>query len=946
MLHIIRRILLLLPLFTGTVYAQLSYQLNNYSFAESGAGNQNWDIDIDDRQRVLIANKYGLLVLTNTNSILYQPPNKTIFRSVAFIDGRIYTGAFEDFGYWEESAEEGLAYTSLVPFLKDPEMNNDEIWSIVKHQDKIYFHSFGSIYSYDGDSVERIRTDRSLMLLHKANNEIYTQKVNGGLYRLDNDKFFKIPGSDLFSDEEVKSIIALDKNSLLIGTSDGIYTYSDSVFNNWSGELRSEVVRNSVNTMVHTGNKIVIGTILNGIYIYDLDFNLIKNINTQNQLINNTILSLKADSFGNLWVGMDKGLTYIAFNTPMHTYRTPSNPIGSVYASALFNNELYIGTNQGIYWYKRDSEGIFYDRKLVPESQGQVWFLKEFDGNLYCGLNDGTYIIKDKKLEKISDIFGGFNLKPYPAENLNVLVQGTYTNISVYEKVDEIWQQSYNLEEFSTPARFLEFDHVGNIWIGHVVRGMYRLQPDIQFTRIETVTQIGENEGLSQNSNRVFKLDNRIMTSVDDSLFQWDSIRQKFVPYTKLDPFFTVMGPVRNIVPAGQHRYWVIKHSEAILVEVHFETVRLLYRLIPDKYNYNMVEEYENIIPLNETLHVICLEDGFAVLNLELGTQTKHPKPTVQVSTLKAASSKNEDFKDVLLDGEKVELPYRDNTVKFMWSSSRGFGNQSFYQYRLLGLEQQWSNWNNDTNITFERLQSGDYTFQVRSMGSNGLLTETAGIEFKIKQPWYFSRVAYLFYFLILLSFGFMIRLYISRKRWKALGRNLEIKQKKTQRDRENAEKEIIKLNNEKLQQEIEHKTSQLASNTMSIMRKNNLLSSIKDELKQQKAELGDDLPDTYVKSITKLIDQGIEDEHEWEVFEQLYDQAHGNFFKRLKEKYPQLTPSDLRLCAYLRMNLSSKEIAPLLNISVRGVEERRYRLRKRLDLSTGTNLTELIMTF
>src|SRR5690606_24299297 len=109
---------------------------------------------------------------------------------------------------------------------------------------------------------------------------------------------------------------------------------------------------------------------------------------------------------------------------------------------------------------------------------------------------------------------------------------------------------------------------------------------------------------------------------------------------------------------------------------------------------------------------------------------------------------------------------------------------------------------------------------------------------------------------------------------------------------------------------------------------------------------MGDRLPKKYANQLLSLIDKGLQDEREWEVFEQLYDQAHGDFFKRLKDDYPQLTPSDLRLCAYLRMNLASKEIAPLLSISVRGVEERRYRLRKRLDLSADVNLTEMIMTY
>jgi len=110
----------------------------------------------------------------------------------------------------------------------------------------------------------------------------------------------------------------------------------------------------------------------------------------------------------------------------------------------------------------------------------------------------------------------------------------------------------------------------------------------------------------------------------------------------------------------------------------------------------------------------------------------------------------------------------------------------------------------------------------------------------------------------------------------------------------------------------------------MALVRKNQLLQDITHELEGLKNELGYRIPNKHYGRINKLITQNIESDHEWDIFEKLFDQAHQNFFKRLKESYPTLTASDLRLCAYLRMNLSSKEIAPLLNITIRGCEERR----------------------
>lgn len=938
---------LMTTLLAGTLplQAQISYQVSNYNARETGAGNQNWDITTEGGDGVYIANNNGLLVYQNSTFTLHTLPGSTVFRSVAYIDSTIYTGSFEDFGYWEKNEIGELQYHSLVNMLDNPDLNNDEIWKIVEHQGKIYFHSFGSVYCYDpkNERVYRLETSGSMMLLHKVGDEVYTQRVQDRLHRLENDEFISVNSSQFLNDEEVASVIQLTDDTILIGTSEGVYTYNGTNFDDWEAESVNEVIQNRINTMVRTHDKIIIGTILNGIYVYDLNSNLLENINTQNQLQNNTVLSLAADSFGNVWVGMDKGIDYIAFDTPIHPYIEEPDGIGSVYAAALYKNELYVGTNQGIYWYKRDDNGIFYDRSLIPDSQGQVWFLKVFDGHLYGGLNDGTFLVEDKELVRVSAVHGGYTLKPYPENNRKLLLQSTYSNLVAYQKDDEIWREAYNMEGFQTPARFLEFDHLGNIWVGHTIRGIFRLQPNIQFNRIEQIREIGKDEGLPHSTNLVFKMNNHIMTSISDTLYQWDTINEQFIPYNDLTPFFTVSESVSNIIPAGEQRYWIIKDSEILLMEVYFNSLNLKYRLLPEMYDLQLVEGYETIIPLNENLHLISLEEGFAILNMNLINPSRNPVQGVQLQSVTVANSQQN---NIPVNNEEAEFSYQNNTISFNWSATQAAGSRTYFQYKMEDLNKTWSDWTTSTHHDYLRLPSGTYTFLVRSMGPTGQLTDPVSFSFTIKRPWYLSTAAFLLYIILLISFVLMIRFYISRRRYKKLGEELEKNQQMIIADREKAEKKIIKLENEKLQNEIEHKSSQLASNTMAMMKKNNLLSSIKDEIENQKDKLGDQFPDKHYNKLIKLIEDGIEDEHEWEIFEQLYNEAHGNFFKRLKETYPQLTPSDLRLCAYLRMNLSSKEIAPLLNISVRGVEERRYRLRKRLDLSTDQNLTELIMTF
>ena len=93
-----------------------------------------------------------------------------------------------------------------------------------------------------------------------------------------------------------------------------------------------------------------------------------------------------------------------------------------------------------------------------------------------------------------------------------------------------------------------------------------------------------------------------------------------------------------------------------------------------------------------------------------------------------------------------------------------------------------------------------------------------------------------------------------------------------------------------------------------------------------------------------KTIDHNIDEAETWNLFKEAFENTDQDFFKKIKELHSGLSPNDLKLCAYLRLNLSSKEIAPMLNISPRSVEVKRYRLRKKMNLEAKTGLVDYIM--
>ena len=167
----------------------------------------------------------------------------------------------------------------------------------------------------------------------------------------------------------------------------------------------------------------------------------------------------------------------------------------------------------------------------------------------------------------------------------------------------------------------------------------------------------------------------------------------------------------------------------------------------------------------------------------------------------------------------------------------------------------------------------------------------------------------------------------------------IKVQQKKAEMQQLEAQQEIMKLKNEQLEADVSSKNRELAASTMSIIRKSEVLNQIKDELTSIK-KLDD------IQSVLKTVDSNINEEDNWKFFKEAFDNADKDFLQTVKSRHPNLTSNDLKLCAYLRLNLSSKEIAPLLNISVRSVEIKRYRLRKKMDLAHEEGLVEYILSF
>jgi DNA-binding CsgD family transcriptional regulator len=927
--------------------AQTSCLVTHYNRSQYSAGSQNWSVSMDKQGFVYAANNEGLLKYDGVKWKVYPLPSRAIVRSVSVNeDGRIYTGSNEEFGYWTQDSHKESKYTSLVPLLKNYDLHNQEIWKIVPFKNKIYFQGFSCLFVYDQHTVKPIKLPGSIVFLLKAGDRLFAHAVQGDLYELVNDKLIRISQDKSLRGTEIKAILPFKENSFLVGTSSaGVFILQNNTITPWNVPANPLLKEFQINNGLIFTDKIVFGTIVKGLLILDFNGNVLNHLFSENDLQNNTVLSLCNDNDQSIWVGLDNGIDNISFNNPVDIYPGRNEALGAVYTAALHQNILYVGTNRGIFTYSKVGDQFIYDG-FLNSSQGQIWQLKVIDGTLFCGHTNGTYVIEKNSLKQIYGVSGGFTLQKFIANGTECLIQGTYTSLVIFRKSGNSWVYSNQIKGFMEPARFIETDHLGNIWIGHATKGLYRLRLSETLDSVIDKQVFTQKDGLPSNANiRVFKISNRVVFSNGEKLFTWDDLKQKIIPFDEINNKLKGFESSVSVTQTNESNYWFATPTEAALFTIKQNNPVMLYRLILNQYNLSLVDNYENIVQLTENLHLICLDNGFAIFNKNAVLQSKTNASNLVIREFISRDATDK-IKDIDLSEGSIALRNSYNNISISFSTVQNPCSRKLYQFMLEGIDHDWSRWSEAAEARYTRLPVGKYAFKVRTLTYNGNVTEPVTLEFRVRPPWYASVPATIMYIIFGLG-GILLSQYLYRRRLSKHHNRLHIiADEKRKAEKQNSEKEIMKLQYDKLQSEISHKNMQLADSTLSIIRKNEVLIEIKSELEKQKEELGPRYPARYLQRLTTLIDKNISNDNDWEIFEALFDQAHENFFKRLKTSFPDLTQSDLKLCAYLKLNLSSKEIAPLLNISIRGVEIRRYRLRKRLGLSSDDNLVEYIMQF
>lgn len=922
-------------------------EIVNFSKHTFRGGAQTRQITQDKKGIMYFANDEGVLTYNGSSWKIYALPNKSLVRSIEIgKDNRLYVGGQDELGYFSPSKNGDLVFHSLKHLLPKDARSVADVWEICESSGKVFFQTSSSIYEFDGSGVIAY-PDPHWRFMGMMDDRVVAQSANRGLLVFHHGQWQPLVNgpTQLPADYFATSFTTIGKDSVLLTTlKNGFYLYQNHQISKMQSPLLDNLAAKNVSSSRMLNNRhLAIGTNLDGCFVIDKNGNLVGRFGKEEGLQNNSVLGVFLDRHQNMWLGLHNGIDFIPYNNAVKHIHPDLLDEGSGFTSHLYNGELYIGTSIGLFKAEVNGNKQLADLqstfRKIEGTEGEAWNLSEVNGSLLLGHNDGAFLVMGNRAVNLDKKAGYWNFQS-PATRKDIMLAGSYNGIEFFRQNGPTFSKvaSSTIES----ARFVVVSGK-KVWFSHPYKGVYAVAYEDTSAAIKKYSLA---EGLlSDHNNYLFSIRGKLLLTAEAGVFEYDQSTDRFIPSAFYNQHLP-KSPVRYLKEDKQGNVWFVFEKRIGVLDLTGTNPQLIY--FPELTN-KFVAGFEHINPIDENNILIGGEKGFYHLDYEAYKRLKYPLD-VRITSVSSLNMKD----SLLFGGYGSHINTFDgagnantfnaafNSFRFEFASAvYGQASNVEYSYTLDGFDRSWSDYTKKTEKEYTNLPPGSYTFKVKARNNLGNVSPEESYSFTVLPPWYRTRIAYVFYLIIA---GLLLYLlYVGqKKKFRHQQQRHEEEQQKLQYlhqlEMDKAEKELIQLRNEKLEIDLQVKTTELASASMHLVQKSEVLLKVKEQMKKlNNAPANGNGID--LKKILKTLNEEDKMEEQWQQFSIHFDAVHHNFLATLKKRHPQLTPNDHKLCAYLKMNLTTKEIAQLMNISVRGVEISRYRLRKKLEVPNGVHL-------
>lgn len=916
------------------------YPIKNFAPEDYAAGIQNIDFVQNRDMNLFVANNLGVLAFNGSTWTKHALNTGKKQRSLAFdpSSNRLYVGSQGDFGFFENN----WRYVSLVEKIAEVNRDFDEVWSVFIHDSKVYFCTFQGIYIYDGQNISVLKLTGGFNRSFLAGNRLFTQSSKGELFEIEAGKLVpRQNGNEI--NQIIAGVIKHDEGDYLVFYNSGNIRQLNSPSKNTYEALSQKLAGQYVNHVLPLADgRIVISTQRSGLYIFDPLTASIENISLLDGLQSNACLRTYQDSHGNLWVGLQNGMALIDINSPLRLLNQNIELPGSGYEAFETKEGTYYTTSNGVYYLPVNSLRCQY----LTGTEGPSYGLQMISGKLYASHHTGLFLLQGGNAIRRATCDGLWQIKQLQS-NPDYAIGGTYSGLYLF-RVDqrgEIRPVS-KIKGFNESSRFFEEDKKGRVWVGQYYKGLYLLTLNDSLTTVQ-VRHVDAPPSLPELQYIILsRIDDQLYVSSSKGIYRLDQDTDQIVAE---DMFTKTVG-----------NNWVYQLVQDKQKNVHIYSENLVgvfKQISPGNYGYMSASLFRLRHSFNnDLLHISRNVSGGVLYNANEGFIRYNPELEEQVSVngppiVSRVFSVTDDstlyvrmpFQPRVEQLDAIQASEGTRVLQFDVESFKfkNVGHQQF-RYYLKGFDDDYGPWTTSSTKEFTNLKAGSYEFYFQTFDTRGEILTGQPLKLEVAPAFYKSTWAKIAYFLI----AVLILNQIYRMQRQYYRRKQSRLDRLRQEELAQKQKEVQTLKEEQIKSELTHVNNLLAASTMNLVVKNEFMETIKEEIRQAKAT--DKVPDKQraLERIIKEIDTSLKVQEDWKQFEHHFDRVHGDFLKRLTTEFTDLTPGEQKLCAFLRLNMDTKEIANLMTISTRGVEIARYRLRKKFKLETHQNLAKFILEY
>jgi len=928
--------------------------MRQYAKTDFNADPQFWAACEGNDGTMFFGNNDGVVIFDGEHWQKVILPNNSSVRSLSKgIDGVIYAGGYNEAGTVQRDKSGNYYYTSITAHLQLEGRNIENVWNIRSIGSKTVFRANHEIIITSGKTATHLPATTLFGYSALVGNNYYVHESNHGILELDaaGRQLNVIFDAARYGNEEVASILpGAGRNTLLIITTHGsIYTADTQtgtmqlIANLFSNEIHDQVS----GVIQQKDGTIYVSTVASGIITLNANAEVLPNPELLKTSPESVIHGLFNAGDNNIWVLQNNGLTYIDFKSP---YASLFNK-ASVYDALVHDGHLYLATTQGVYYARYDAVNnvALSDYKKIAGLQGQAWAVQLLQGDIIVSHDSGLFKIFAGEAIKIGSDSNFWKVTPIKGRE-GFYLASHYNGIYLLEKQAAGWILRDKISGFNESARdILAADEPDSYWICHGYQGIFKIHINAAYSRVNAVDHYTTNNGLKNSFNvNVARWQGEVVFTTNNGIFTFNQQLNKFLPHKRLNAILDPAKNTRKLLQWG-NRTWFVQDDEAgyfYTGNKNPELFKDLFLNLKGTFNRGM----ECLLPLHNDKMLFGTTNGLFVYNISQSTASTDIKTLItQVSF--SRNQKQELLSLSTAAGSPQSLPNQTDILRFDFAAPKmTHGTQIQYSYILENVDPGWSAWQNIPYKEYTHLRPGTYTFKVKSRNTAGLVGQPTQYTFTIVPKWYQTTSAYVLYGVVTILMVLGVRMLVKRRIRHERSKSeqeadrsrklleLELEQLKLQRDKEEIRRDKIHL-----EEDVINKSKELANFTMLLVQKKDMFAEVTDDLKQLKDHVRNEESRKKLLEIFQKLDRHKIGEEYMEVFDVNFEKVHHNFFEKLKELNPTLTKRELRLCAFVKMNLSNKEISPLLGISLRGIENARYRIRKKLNVAGEDNFAAFL---